>query len=168
MSRRGSSSGPRRAGAGAPRPVPLARLFAIAYRHLIERLHERLARAGYRDVRPSFGYVLLAVRDEPAPTSAVAELLGVTKQAASQVALGLEQAGYVRRRTHPGDARSTLLELTPRGRKFLETVEAIYDELESEWAAVTGRQRLEAMRDDLEAVLEAAHDGALPRVRPTP
>ena len=43
-------------------PIPLARLLAMAYRQLIDDLHDRLAREGYTDVRPEFGYVLLAAR----------------------------------------------------------------------------------------------------------
>ena len=38
---------------------PLARLFAIAYRLLIDGLHERLRARGWTDVRPAFGFVLL-------------------------------------------------------------------------------------------------------------
>ena len=51
--------------------VPLARLLAMAYRQLIDRLHERLAAEGYTDVRPTFGYVLLAVRDGPTTTETI-------------------------------------------------------------------------------------------------
>ena len=45
-----------RAPAGGP---PLARLFAIAYRQLIDGLHDRLQARGWTDVRPAFGFVLL-------------------------------------------------------------------------------------------------------------
>jgi hypothetical protein len=44
---------------------PLARLFAIAYRLLIDSLHERLQARGWTDVRPAYGFVLLAARDQP-------------------------------------------------------------------------------------------------------
>ena len=43
--------------------VPLARLFAMGLRALIDELHERLARRGWPDVRPFLGFALLAVRD---------------------------------------------------------------------------------------------------------
>jgi DNA-binding MarR family transcriptional regulator len=140
----------------------------MAYRHLIDRLHERLAEHGYHDVRPTFGYVLLAARDAPVPGRDLADLLGVTKQAASQLLDAMELGGYVQRRDDPEDARAKLVALTPRGRRFLGTVEAIYSELEDKWAAVIGRRRLEVVRRDLTAVLEAGHGGTLPRVRPTP
>ena len=42
---------------------PLARLFAIAYRLLIDGLHDRLQAQGWTDVRPAYGFVLLAARD---------------------------------------------------------------------------------------------------------
>jgi DNA-binding MarR family transcriptional regulator len=146
----------------------MARLLAMAYRHLIDGLHERLAALGYRDVRPAFGYVLLAARDAPVPARELAVLLGVTKQAASQLVDAMERGGYVQRQDDPDDARAKRIALTPRGRAFLGAVEKIYAALEDEWAAVIGSRRLEVMRQDLTAVLEAAHGGALPAVRPTP
>jgi len=147
--------------------VPLARLLAMAYRQLIDRLHERLAAEGYTDVRPTFGYVLLAVRDGPTTGADIALLLGVTKQAASKLVDAMEQGGYVRRQTHGDDARAKEIAITARGRRFLVTVESIYRDLEAEWAEVTSKKRVEALRDDLRTIVEAAHDGQLPTVRPT-
>lgn len=147
--------------------VPLARLLAMAYRQLIDRLHERLAAEGYTDVRPTFGYVLLALRDEPTTGADIALLLGVTKQAASKLVDAMEQGGYVRRQTHGDDARAKEIAITARGRRFLVTVESIYRDLEAEWAEVTSKKRVEALRDDLRTIVEAAHDGQLPAVRPT-
>ena len=66
--------------------VPLARLLAMAYRHLVVGLHERLAASGWRDVRPEYGYVLLACRDRPTTSGELAGMLGVSKQAASKLA----------------------------------------------------------------------------------
>jgi len=147
--------------------VPLARLLAMAYRQLIDRLHERLAAEGYTDVRPTFGYVLLAVRDGPTTGADIALLLGVTKQAASKLVDAMEQGGYVRRQTHGDDARAKEIAITARGRRFLVTVESIYRDLEGEWAEVTSKKRVEALRDDLRTIVEAAHDGQLPAIRPT-
>ena len=54
------------------RRIPLARLFAMAYRDLIDGLHERLRARGWHDVRPAFGFVLLAARDESTTVTAIA------------------------------------------------------------------------------------------------
>ena len=150
-----------------PSRIPLARLLALAFRQLIDRLHERLAAAGYHDVRPTFGYVLLSLRDHPTTGADVAVLLGVTKQAASKIVDEMERGGYVKRQPHGDDARAKSIAITARGRKFLGVVESIYDDLEEEWARLTSRRRVEQMRDDLRHIVEAAHGGTLPAVRPT-
>ncbi len=148
----------------APGP-PLARLFAIAYRSLIDGLHERLAERGWHDVRPAYGFVLLAARDGTTVTE-LASLMGVTKQAASKTVDAMAHAGYVRRSAGAGDARRRPIELSERGVELLATVESIYAELEDGWAAVIGRDHVERLRADLVAVL-ASPDGTLPPVRPS-
>jgi DNA-binding MarR family transcriptional regulator len=155
-----------RAGADADAGMPLARLFAIAFRALLDRVHERLAEHGYEDVGPTFGYVLLAARDRPLTGADVAELMSMTKQAASKLVDSMEATGYLERRAHPGDARAKLLRITRRGKALLATVERIYAELEAEWARELGARALETLRGDLLRALRAMHGGALPPVRP--
>jgi DNA-binding MarR family transcriptional regulator len=145
---------------------PLARLFAIGYRTLIDGLHERLRAQGWHDVRPAYGFVLLAARDGPTTSTALAALMGTTKQAASKLVDSMEHGGYVRRRPGNTDARQRPVELTARGRRLLAAVESIYAELEAGWADAIGTERVERLRADLVAVLADA-DGALPPVRPT-
>ena len=145
---------------------PLARLFAIAYRSLIDGLHEQLVANGWTDVRPAFGFVLLAARDGPTTSTELAALMGTTKQAASKLVDVMVDAGYVRRTAGREDARQRPVRLTARGTRLLAAVEQIYRELEAEWAAVIGTVALERLRHDLVRVLAGA-DGALPPVRPT-
>src|SRR6266568_965987 len=90
------------AAAGEP---PLARLFAIGYRLLIDRLHDRLRARGWTDVRPAFGFVLLAARDQPTSVSELAALMGTTKQAASKLVETMVAAGYVQRGVGAEDGR---------------------------------------------------------------
>lgn len=146
--------------------VPLARLLAMAYRHLVVALHERLAARGWPDVRPQYGYVLLACREGPTTSGELAELLGVSKQAASKLADAMVEHGLLRRRTSAEDSRVKPLALTARGRRLLVQVEAIYLELEQEWADVLGRVRVEQVRGGLVEVLTTAYGGELPPVRP--
>ena len=147
--------------------MPLARLFAIAFRALLERVHERLADEGYGDVGSGFGYVLLAARDRPLTGNDVATLLGMSKQAASKLIDAMQTARYLERRDHPEDARAKLLRITPQGKRLLATVERIYAELETEWADVIGADELQRMRSTLTTALRAMHGGELPPVRPT-
>jgi DNA-binding MarR family transcriptional regulator len=147
--------------------VPLARLFAIAYRDMVDGLHATLAERGWRDVRPAFGFVLLAVRGQGRTTTELAALLGTTKQAASKLVGAMVRAGYLAHGAHPGDSRAKPVTLTPRGHGLLAAVEEIYAELEARWAEVIGRPALEAVRTHLTTVLRATHGGQLPAIRPS-
>jgi DNA-binding MarR family transcriptional regulator len=153
--------------AAADPQVPLARLLAMAYRHLIVALHQRLAAHGWHDVRPQYGYVLLACRDRPTTSGELAGMLGISKQAASKLADAMVDSGLLRRRTSAADSRVKPLTLTARGRRLLARVEEIYLELEQEWADIVGRDRVEAVRGGLVEVLTTAYGGQLPPVRPT-
>lgn len=146
-------------------PVPLARLFAIAYRHLVDGLHERLAERGWTDVRPAFGFVLLAVRAGPASLSDLPVVLGTSKQAVSKLVDRMVTAGYAERMPDPDDGRAKRVRLSARGQALLADVERIWVELEADWAGTIGDARLAGLRSDLEQILRSAHGGALPPVR---
>ena len=148
-------------------PVPLARLFAMAYRDFIEQLHERLRERGWQDVRPAFGFVLLAARDEDTTVTTIAELMGATKQAASKLAAAMVEAGYLVQTGDAVDTRRRPLRLTRRGARLLAEVEKIYGELESEWAENIGTTAVERVRRDLTRAISATHGGVMPAVRPT-
>ncbi len=147
--------------------VPLARLMAMAFRSLIDGLHARLAERGFADIRPAYGFVLLACREQSVSVGDIAVLLGFTKQAASKLVDTMARDGYARRVADDSDARGRRVQLTAKGHRALSAVEAIYVELEGEWAEVLGKRRVETLRKDLVTVLRAQNDGQLPAVRPT-
>src|SRR4051812_28632253 len=96
--------------------VPLARLLAMAYRQLVDGLHERLADRGWTDVRPAFGFVLLALRAGPRSLRALPGVRGTSKQAVSKRVAAMVAAGYVEQDPHPADARAKQVQLSDRGR----------------------------------------------------
>jgi DNA-binding MarR family transcriptional regulator len=145
--------------------VPLARLFAMAYRLLVDELHQRLADRGWTGVRPAFGFVLLALRDGPVDLRQLPAVLGTSKQAVSKLVDAMVAAGYAERVAHPDDARAKRVGLSPRGRALLAEVETVWAELEIGWAEVLGAQRLDALRADLTTVVRGAAGGVLPGVR---
>jgi DNA-binding MarR family transcriptional regulator len=146
-------------------PVPLARLFAMAYRTLVDDLHERLATRGWAGVRPAFGFVLLALRAGPVSLRELPGVLGTSKQAVSKLVEAMVAAGFVERAADPVDSRAKRVQLSARGRALLADVEEIWAELERGWGEVLGEGRLDGLRDDLVVVLRAAHGGTLPEVR---
>ncbi len=149
-----------------PASTPLARLFAMAYRQIIDQLHESLCARGWTDVRPVYGFVLLIARDAPVTPRAIVEVLGFTKQAASQLVDAMEADGYVRRDRDPNDARAKLVSITPRGLELLVEVERIYAEIEASWAEHIGDRKVAAMRSALVGGLDAFFGDEPPPVRP--
>lgn len=145
--------------------TPLARLFAIGYRTLIEDLHRELRARGWQDLRPAYGFVLLAARDRTA-VSELAVLLGMTKQACSKLVSTMVDAGYLDQGAEGHDGRRKQICLTGRGRSLLAEVESIYREREQQWAQVIGADRVELLRSDLESLLLDPATRRLPALRP--
>ncbi|SEO10292.1 DNA-binding transcriptional regulator, MarR family [Actinacidiphila rubida] len=116
---------------------------------LVDDIHSGVAARGYTDIRPTHGFVFSRLSEAGATVTEVAEHLGVTRQAASQIVDELVAKGYVERRPHPSDARARLVVLTERGVRCTWAAEdAAVDALES-WEDILGEQRLLAMRDEL-------------------
>ena len=76
----------------------------MAFRQIIDQLHATLAERGWTDMRPAYGFVLLAARDRPLTPRAIVELVGFTKQAASQLIDAMQRSGYVSKERDPRDA----------------------------------------------------------------
>jgi DNA-binding MarR family transcriptional regulator len=83
----------------------------------------------------------------------LARYLGITKQSTSEVVAALERAGTVRRAPHPSDGRAQVLLLTEAGAAKLAEGRRRLGRLEDEWAEMVGRDRLNVVRDALEAYL---------------
>lgn len=92
--------------ARATQQPDLAILLAASYRALTERLGEAMDADGIEGMRPSFGFVIRAVAAEEPTITRLAEMLDVTKQAASELANDAERDGFIERVAVPGDRRS--------------------------------------------------------------
>ncbi len=106
--------------------------------------------AGYGDLRPVHGFALQVITRAGAVTaSELAERLGVTKQATSQLVEQLARRGYVSRVAHPGGGRRRLLTLTARGEQHLRDAGRILHDVERELTRDIAAQRLAETRHDL-------------------
>lgn len=110
---------------------------------LIEQIQAGVAEAGFDDVTPLHGFAFARLAPGDATTAELAVHLGVTKQAAAQLAERLVRAGYVERREHPDDHRARLLLLTPRGGACMRAARRAAERAVEEW-------RGEAPADDVE------------------
>lgn len=90
-------------------------LLTIANRCVADRLLIAVSEVDGGAMRSSYGFVLRAVAAEQPTVSRLAELLGVSKQAASRLADDMVSAGFLQRGGDPHDRRRTLLQLTALG-----------------------------------------------------
>src|SRR5207249_4006479 len=99
--------------------------------------------------------VLLANLDTQGTNiTTLAAKAGVSRQAASQLIREIEARGYLDLRPDPNDGRAVIVGRTERGRRLLEDALEVVSELEGGYADVLGRQRFDAMRESLGALLD--------------
>ena len=149
-------------------PYELVALLATAWSILVDDLQTELARVGYDDIRPAHGFAFQLLALNGATGNELAEHLGVTKQAASQMVDFLEEHGYVTRTPLPNDKRGKLIQLTQKGWDCIHAVETIFGTLEARWIAVLGPERMEMLRGDLRRLIRTTNSSVVPyRLRPT-
>jgi DNA-binding MarR family transcriptional regulator len=128
-------------------------LLLLGFRSLIDDLHVELARQGHPDVRPVHGFVLQAIGPDGTTAVELGRRLGISKQAAGKTIATLERLDYVQRAPAPDDGRQKVVELTDRGTDCLVRSARIFDQLREGWVAKLGAGRVDALEDDLRAVV---------------
>ena len=141
----------------------LAILLVAANRCLNDRLVAAVRETGARDARPAFGFVIRAVDAEEPTVSRLAELLGVSRQAASKLADEMVRRGYLLRAADPGDRRRTRLRLSAKGRRVRRRAAEESATIEAELRAGVGDRAVDGLRRSLLAFVEA--EGAIEEVR---
>ena len=142
-------------------PVDLGVLFNLAYGAFVHRLNAAMAKAGYEDLGPSFGYVFRLLDAGPASLAALATRLQITSQGALKIVADMEAKGYVERREDPADARVRTVALTARGRKALQTARRFHASFEAQLASDVGATRAAALRSTLEHIVADARDAGI-------
>jgi DNA-binding MarR family transcriptional regulator len=136
----------------------LAIIIVGAARVVADDLGEAVARAGIGDMRPSFGYVIRALADRDRSLTELAELLGVSKQAAIKVVDEMQARGFLTREPDPTDRRVKVLRLTDKARAVRRTALVASRKLERDLRRRLGDTEVDAMRQALLELL-ATHDG---------
>ena len=77
----------------------------------------------------------------------------MTKQSMRQLVLDLEESGYVRRLPDPGDRRATLVTFTEDGWRFLRDAHEVKKEMQAEYLAVLGPERMQEMERSLTQII---------------
>jgi DNA-binding MarR family transcriptional regulator len=94
-------------------------------------LHDRFVAAGFAEVRPSYGSILVPLFEEDGlRMSELARRARLSKQTMTTMVPLLERDGLVMRRADPSDGRAALVFLTARGRQLEPVAAAILAELD--------------------------------------
>jgi DNA-binding MarR family transcriptional regulator len=118
-------------------------------------LQAEFERRGFREVRASYGSVLLPLFEEDGlRMGELAARARLTKQTMTTMVRLMEQAGLVEREADPSDRRATLINLTTRAYEFAPVAAEVVAELEGRVVERLGRRGYRALREGLRQVME--------------
>lgn len=139
-----------------PTPGHGEELFALlgfAFRAAVDDLHRRLAVGGFDDVRPAHGFAFSRLSPDGATATELADHLGLTRQAVTQMVDELERRSYVERRPDPNDRRAKRVLLTARGRACVALAIESMDAIAADWESRAGASASTELRAALRSVL---------------
>jgi DNA-binding MarR family transcriptional regulator len=133
----------------------LGYLLAKASQRWNELLRERFVHAGYPDVRPAYGSVLLPLFEEDGlRMGEIARRVRLSKQTMTTLVRLAERDGLVRREADPEDGRAFRIRLTARSLGFRSVVEDVLRELDELVARAVPPDDLRAVTRALRGVME--------------
>jgi DNA-binding MarR family transcriptional regulator len=130
-------------------------LLAKATQRWNELLQERFRAAGWSDVRPSYGSILVPLFVEDGlRIGELARRSRLSKQTMTTMVRLLEREQLVRRERDPDDGRAYRIVLTAKARRFEPVAERTLADLATLALERLGESRLAALRHDLKEWIE--------------
>ena len=135
-------------------------LLAKASQRWNEILYERFVAAGFREVRPAYGSLLIPLYEEDGLRQGeLARRARLSKQTLTTMARALERDGLVERRVDESDARATRIFLTERAREFWPVAEQVLNEMEALVAAALPTRANETLKKSLRQIANLDQPG---------
>ena len=131
----------------------IGRLFLRAHRAFSERALRKLRQRGHTRLSMAHTSLLPHLDVNGTQATALAERAGITKQAAGRVIADLEREGYVRKLPDLTDQRASIIVFTDAGRQFLVDAYHVKKEIEAEYTALLGAERMYELRSILQELL---------------
>jgi DNA-binding MarR family transcriptional regulator len=130
-------------------------LLAKASQRWNEQLEAGFRAAGFPEVRPSFGSVLVPLFDEDGlRMGELARRSGLSKQAMTTLVRSVEQAGLVARVRDAEDGRAFVVSLTARGDELRPIAEQVLADLAARARARLSETELRTLTTSLKEVVE--------------
>jgi DNA-binding MarR family transcriptional regulator len=143
---------------GAPwhQEIVLPVLLGAARKTYGSAIRDALTEVGCDDV-PRLGARVLGALARDSGVSDIAELCGISKQAASQLVDTLVTRDYLTRATDEQDRRRVNLRLTPRGQEAAIVIAEAVQQVDAAITARVGAERLAQAREVVALVVEMGH-----------
>lgn len=111
-----------------------------------EQLRARLLERGWGSVSRSQSLVLTHIANGATRASRIAEYMGVSRQAMSQLLAEMAEAGLIEFTPDPSDRRAQLVQFASTGTGIREDAQQILRALEAELEATMGKSAADSLR----------------------
>ena len=129
---------PRKAPPAEMKDMLIGALLRVPAQAIHRRIIQELIAAGFKELREPHMAVLRFPGPDGVRPSALAERVGMSKQAMNQLLRSLEGFGYIARSDAPDEGRARIIRFTERGRTAYAKIHEILREIEREWSAELG------------------------------
>ena len=134
--------------------VPIPALIRAARGTYAHAIGVSLSAAGYDDIPRNGPFVLGGMANWGGSASDMIRVLGVSKQAASQLIDTLVIRGYLTREINPEDRRRMTIEVTERGRAAAAAVRSGVEKVDAELAKMISPAEMAGLHAGLTALAE--------------
>jgi MarR family transcriptional regulator, organic hydroperoxide resistance regulator len=129
-------------------------LLAKASQHWNELLYERFSQAGYADVRPAYGSLLVPLFEHDGlHMGELARQAYLSKQTVTTLIRAMEVSGLVRREQDQLDRRAFHIYLTDRSHSFRPVAEQVLKDLDAIVAVSLNPEQIAALTDALKTLM---------------
>jgi DNA-binding MarR family transcriptional regulator len=129
------------------------RLIKRLRRHIDEHATIELKKRGFHDFKLAYLPFLFNIDPQGITNTELSKRACVSKQAMSKIVSELTSHGYISTQKHTQDARSSILHLTIKGKKFVMQGKECMIELSNRYAVLLGKKNYELMIDMLLKIL---------------
>jgi DNA-binding MarR family transcriptional regulator len=134
-------------------PRMLGAMLRIPFQAIVSRIDLGLQARGFTDLHPAHFVIFQQIDAQGSRITELAERAQITKQSMGALVDYVERRGYVQRVPDPGDGRAKIVRLTPRGRELEAAARQILSQIEDEWSQRIGPQRMQALKESLQAII---------------
>jgi len=144
-------------------------LLAKAGQSWNELLYAKFCAAGYPDVRPAYGSILMPLfAEDGLQMGELGRRAHLSKQTMTTLIEVMERKGLIRRKRDPLDARAFRIYLTKRSRRFREAARKVLREMDRITELCLRKEQIRILKANLRALMELNSNESLPAPKKSP